>query len=66
MEVAGGEAVKLHDGVLGVPRGGGVGGGDHHAAVGGAGGQPEAKTQARRGIQQAVVKLLPDGFQQGG
>ena len=50
------EAIQLHDGVLGVPQGGGVRSGHHHAAVRGAGGQLKAPPQARRCVQQTEVK----------
>jgi len=44
--------------VLCVPQSGGVGGGDDHHAVGAAGGQLEALTQSRRGVDEAIVILL--------
>ena len=60
-----GDAVPEHrNRALGVPQGGGVGGGDDHHAVGAAGGQAEALTQPRRGVDQAIVILLAHLVQQ--
>ena len=60
-----GEAlIQQHHGMLGVPQGGGVGGGDDHHTVGAAGGQPEALSQPRRGVDQAIVILLAHLVQQ--
>ena len=60
MQLPGAEPLQLHDGMLGVPQGGGVGGSHHHAPVGGGGSQQEAHAQPRRRVQQAVVKPFPD------
>ena len=66
MEGPGRKAIQLHDRMLGVPQGGGVRCGDHHAAVGTAGGQLKAGAQARRRVQQAEVISPADLLQEGG
>ena len=65
MYLSGAETPQLHDGALGVPQRGGIGGGDHHHAVRRRGGQGEALSQPGGRVDQAVVVPLPDLVGQG-